>query len=137
MGFAFLPDPADADPDDYEEESYDVLNRYVTDGCLVGLHVKIGQLLDAWGAPEVPPDRHAAALYALSASPEHRGALAKFMPGGTTSPPDENELFESGTGLMIFNPDNPTTAYRQRTPLRELRTYLPGQRTYRKRSENW
>ena len=76
--------------------------RYVLDGCLVGLHVKIGQLLDAWGAPEVPPDEHAAALYVLSASPEHRHALAKFMPGGTTSPPEENELFESGTGLMIF-----------------------------------
>ena len=77
-------------------------NRYVLDGCLVGLHVKIGQLLDAWGAPEVPPDRYAAALYVLSASPEHRHALAKFMPGGTTSPPEENELFEDGTDLMIF-----------------------------------
>ena len=75
---------------------------YVSDGCLVGLHVKIGHLLDALGAPEVPPDRHAAALYVLSGKPEHRNALAKFMPGGTTSPPEENELFESGSGLMIF-----------------------------------
>ena len=42
--------------------------RYVMDGCMVGLHVKIGQLLNAWGATE-PADRHAAALFVLSASP--------------------------------------------------------------------
>ena len=74
----------------------------IIDGCLVGLHVKIGQLLAAWSAPEVPPDKHAAVLYVLSASPEHRHALADWMPGGTTSPPEENELFEPGSPLMIF-----------------------------------
>ena len=76
--------------------------RYVMDGCMVGLHVKIGQLLDAWGAPEVPSDKHAAALYVLSARAEHRMALAKWMPDGCTSPPEENELFEPGDSLMIF-----------------------------------
>lgn len=75
--------------------------RYVMDGCMVGLHVKIGQLLDAWGATE-PADQHAAALFVLSASAEHRMALAKWMPGGTSSPPEENKLFEPGHGLMIF-----------------------------------
>ena len=74
----------------------------ITEMCLVALHVKIGQLLDAWGAPEVPPDEHAAALFVLSAKSEHRRAVAKWMPGGTTSPPEENKLFEAGTGLMIF-----------------------------------
>ncbi len=76
--------------------------RYVMDGCMVGLHVKIGQLLDAWGATE-PADRHAAALFVLSASAEHRMALAKWMPDSTTSPPLEAMLFEPGHGLMTFN----------------------------------
>ena len=75
--------------------------RWVTSGLLVALHVKIGQLLDAWGATE-PADRHAAALFVLSASAEHRHALAKWMPGGTTSPPEENELFGPKRGLMVF-----------------------------------
>ncbi len=75
--------------------------RYVMDGCMVGLHVKIGQLLNAWGATE-PADKHAAALFVLSASPEHRHALAKWMPGGFTSPPLETELFEPGQPLMVF-----------------------------------
>ncbi len=73
----------------------------VTDCCLVGLHVKIGHLLDAWGATE-PADRHAAALFVLSASPEHRNTLSKWMPDGNTSPPQENELFEPGSPLMTF-----------------------------------
>ena len=76
--------------------------RYVTDGCLVGLHVKIGQLLDAWGATE-PADQHAAALFVLSAKAEHHMALAKWMPGGCTSPPLESRLFEPGHSLMAFN----------------------------------
>ena len=76
-------------------------SMYVTDGCLVGLHIKIGQLLDAWGATK-PADKHAAALFVLSASSEHRHALSEWMPGGTTSPPEENQLFEPGEGLMIF-----------------------------------
>ena len=75
--------------------------RYVMDGCMVGLHVKIGQLLDAWGATE-PANEHAAALFVLSAKAEHRMALAEWMPGGTSSPPEENKLFEPGDGLMIF-----------------------------------
>ncbi len=69
--------------------------------CLLGLHIKIGQLLDAWGATE-PEDEHAAALFVLSAKSEHRHTLAAFMPRGTTSPPEENELFEAGTSLMLF-----------------------------------
>ncbi len=69
--------------------------------CMVGLHVKIGQLLDAWGVTK-PADKHAAALFVLSASSEHRYALGGWMPGGTTSPPEENELFEPGTPLMVF-----------------------------------
>ena len=76
--------------------------RYVLDGCMVGLHVKIGQLLNKWGATE-PADRHAAALFVLSASPEHRHALAKWMPDGCTSPPMEDELFEPGHSLVVFN----------------------------------
>ena len=76
--------------------------RYVMDGCMVGLHVKVGQLLDAWGATE-PADRHAAALFVLSASAEHHMALAKWMPGGCTSPPIESKLLEPGHGLSVFN----------------------------------
>ena len=76
--------------------------RYVTDGCLVGLHVKIGQLLDAWGATE-PANEHAAALFVLSASAEHHMVLAKWMPGGCTSPPIESKLLEPGHGLSVFN----------------------------------
>ena len=71
------------------------------DDCMVGLHVKIGQLLDAWGATK-PADKHAAVLFVLSASSEHRHTLSEWMPGGTTSPPEENELFEPGTPLMVF-----------------------------------
>jgi len=67
----------------------------------VGLHVKIGHLLDAWGATE-PADRHAAALFVLSASPAHRNTLSQWMPDGSTSPPQENELFEPGSPLMTF-----------------------------------
>ena len=76
--------------------------RYVTDGCMVGLHIKIGQLLDAWGATE-PADQHAAALFVLSAKAEHHMALAKWMPGGCTSPPIESKLLEPGHGLSVFN----------------------------------
>ncbi len=47
----------------------------ITECCLVGLHVKIGQLLDVWGATK-PADKHAAVLFVLSASSEHRHALA-------------------------------------------------------------
>ena len=73
----------------------------VTECCLVGLHVKIGQLLDAWGATE-PADKHAAVLFVLSASSEHRHALGRWMPGGTTSPPQEHKLFEPASGLAVF-----------------------------------
>lgn len=73
----------------------------ITDCCLIGLHVKIGRLLDAWGEPE-SPDVHATALYSLSASSEHRCAMAKWMPGGTTCPPAEAELFEPTCHLAIF-----------------------------------
>ena len=73
----------------------------VTECCLVGLHVKIGQLLDAWGATD-PADKHAAVLFVLSASSEHRHALARWMPGGTTSPPEEHRLFDPASGLAIF-----------------------------------
>jgi hypothetical protein len=68
---------------------------------MVGMHIKIGQLLDALGATE-PANKHAAALFVLSASPEHRHALAKWMPKGTSSPPEENKLFEPGNALMVF-----------------------------------
>ncbi len=73
----------------------------ISEECLVGLHVKIGQLLDAWGVTR-PADKHAAVLFVLSASSEHRHALAKWMPGGTTSPPEEHELFESASPLAVF-----------------------------------
>ena len=73
----------------------------VNDEILINLHVKIGQLLDVWGEPESPDD-HAAALYSLSASPEHRRTMAKWMPGGTTCPPAEAELFEPTCHLAIF-----------------------------------
>ncbi len=73
---------------------------YVMDNYLVGLHIRIGQLLNAWAAT-TPADKHAAALFVLSASPEHRTALRKWMPDGS-SPPKENELFEPGHGLMVF-----------------------------------
>ncbi len=73
----------------------------LTDEILIALHVKIGQLLDAWGEPE-SPDEHAAALYSLSASPGHRRTMAKWMPGGTTCPPAEAELFEPTCHLAIF-----------------------------------
>ena len=73
----------------------------VNEEILVNLHVKIGQLLDAWGEPE-SPDEHAAALYSLSASSEHRHTMAKWMPGGTTCPPAEAELFEPTCHLAIF-----------------------------------
>ncbi len=73
----------------------------IVEDCLVGLHVKIGQLLDVWGDPE-SPDEHATALYSLSASSEHRRAMAKWMPGGTTCPPAEAELFEPTCHLAIF-----------------------------------
>ena len=76
-------------------------NRALGECCMVGLHVKIGQLLDAWGATK-PADEHAAVLFVLSASSEHRHVLAKWMPGGTTSPPEEHELFEPASGLAIF-----------------------------------
>ena len=76
--------------------------RYVMDGCMVGLHIKIGQLLNAWGATE-PADKHAAALFVLSASSEHRVALGKWMPDGCTSPPREDGLFEPGHSLLVFN----------------------------------
>lgn len=76
--------------------------RYVIDGCIVGLHVKIGQLLDTWGATE-PANEHAAALFVLSARAEHSMALAKWMPGGCTSPPLESKLLEPGSGLGVFN----------------------------------
>ncbi len=68
---------------------------------MVGMHIKIGQLLDALGATK-PADKHAAALFVLSASREHRMALSKWMPGGTSSPPEENKLFEPGNALMVF-----------------------------------
>jgi len=73
----------------------------LTDEILIALHVKIGQLLDAWGEPE-SPDEHAAALYSLSASSEHRRTMANWMPGGTTCPPAEDELFEPTCHLAIF-----------------------------------
>ena len=73
----------------------------IVEDCLIGLHVKIGQLLDAWGEPE-SPDVHATALYSLSASSEHRRVMAKWMPGGTTCPPAEVELFEPTCHLAIF-----------------------------------
>ncbi len=73
----------------------------MTDEILIALHVKIGQLLDAWGEPE-SPDEHATALYSLSASSAHRRAMAKWMPGGTTCPPAEAELFEPTCHLAIF-----------------------------------
>ena len=73
----------------------------MTDEILINLHVKIGQLLDAWGEPESPDD-HATALYSLSASPGHRRTMAKWMPGGTTCPPAEAELFEPTCHLSIF-----------------------------------
>ena len=73
----------------------------MTEEILVDLHMKIGQLLDAWGEPE-SPDEHAAALYSLSASSEHRKVMAKWMPGGTTCPPAEAELFEPTCHLAIF-----------------------------------
>ena len=63
----------------------------ISEECLVGLHVKIGQLLDAWGVTR-PADKHAAVLFVLSASSEHRHALARWMPNGTTSPPEEHRL---------------------------------------------
>ncbi len=73
----------------------------ISEECLVELHVKIGQLLNAWGEPQ-SPDKHAAALYSLSASPEHRRTMAAWMPGGTTCPPAEAELFEPTCHLAIF-----------------------------------
>ncbi len=73
----------------------------MTDEILIALHVKIGQLLDVWGEPE-SPDEHATALYSLSASSAHRRAMAKWMPGGTTCPPAEAELFEPTCHLAIF-----------------------------------
>ncbi len=73
----------------------------VTEDCMVALHIKIGRLLDALGEPE-SPDGHAAALYSLSASPEHRRVMANWMPGGTTCPPAEDELFEPTSHLAIF-----------------------------------
>lgn len=69
--------------------------------CVLGLHVKIGQLLDVWDEPEWP-NEHAAALYSLSAKSAHRHAMAKWMPGGATSPPAEAELFETTSPLAIF-----------------------------------
>ncbi len=85
----------------HKHDTSDAQCRYVIDGCMVGLHVKIGQLLNAWGATE-PADRHAAVLFVLSASSEHRIALAEWMPDGCTSPPLESQLFEPGTALMAF-----------------------------------
>ena len=73
----------------------------LTEECLVGLHVKIGMLLNAWGATE-PADKHAAVLFVLSASSEHRHALARWMPGGQTSPPEEHRLFEPASPLAVF-----------------------------------
>ena len=72
-----------------------------TEECLVHLHIKIGQLLNAWGATK-PADKHAAVLFVLSASSEHRHALARWMPGGTTSPPEEHRLFEPASGRAVF-----------------------------------
>ena len=87
----------------FEEHGQSVAaRRWVMDGCLVGLHVKIGELLDAWGATP-PADKHAAALFVLSARAEHRRAVAEWMPGGCTSPPLESKLFEPGHSLMTFN----------------------------------
>ncbi len=73
----------------------------VSEECLVALHVKIGQLLDAWGVKE-PADKHAAILFVLSASSKHRHALARWMPNGTTSPPEEHRLFEPASPLAVF-----------------------------------
>ena len=56
-----------------ESEYQSIMGSY-----LVGFHIKIGQLLDAWGAT-APADKHAAALFVLSASREHRSALAKWI----------------------------------------------------------
>ncbi len=79
-----------------ESETQAIMGSY-----MVGMHIKIGQLLDALGATK-PADKHAAALFVLSASREHRMALSKWMPGGTSSPPEENKLFEPGSPLMTF-----------------------------------
>ncbi len=73
----------------------------ISEECLVELHVKIGQLLDAWGVTK-PADKHAAVLFVLSASSEHRHALARWMPNGTTSPPEEHRLFEPASPLAVF-----------------------------------
>ena len=73
----------------------------VTECCLVGLHVKIGQLLDVWGVTR-PADKHAAVLFVLSASSEHRIALTEWMPGGESSPPEEHRLFKPGSALAVF-----------------------------------
>ncbi len=79
-----------------ESETQAIMGSY-----MVGMHIKIGQLLDALGATK-PADKHAAALFVLSASREHRTALSKWMPGGTSSPPEENKLFEPRSALMVF-----------------------------------
>ena len=86
----------------FEEKEIPKSEKMVmAEACLVALHIKIGQLLNAWGATE-PADKHAAVLFVLSASSEHRHALARWMPGGTTSPPEEHRLFEPASGLAIF-----------------------------------
>ncbi len=68
------------------------------DIVLIAMHGRICEVLNIWGL-EVPPDKDAAQLFALSGSPEHREAARVFC---GTSEAALNRLFEPATGLMIF-----------------------------------
>ncbi len=64
----------------------------------IGMHAQICDVLDIWGV-DVPPDKDAAKLFALSISPEHRMAASVFC-GRSQGAIDR--LFEPATGLMVF-----------------------------------
>ena len=68
------------------------------DLVLLGMHMRICEVLDVWGL-EAPPDEDAAQVFALSGSPEHRAAARVFCGSSQAA---LNRLFEPASGLMVF-----------------------------------
>ncbi len=68
---------------------------------LCGIHERVAETLDLWGA-ENPPDIHAACIYAVSMSPEHRMKARAFF-GSIGPPEDDRRIQEAWPNLAIAN----------------------------------
>ena len=68
---------------------------------LCGIHERVAEVLDLWGA-EDPPDIHAACIYALSMAFEHRMKARQFF-GSQGTHEDDHRLQAAWPELAIAN----------------------------------